>query len=313
MPEEQVFDEGYQEYTEAEDIPVEQPEEELEEPEPQEGGEPSEEEQEELLEVEYVDENGEVVKEQMTYDQFNEAMRFYKTRGATSGDDISSQVAPYLERYKNSKTLQYVDFLLSQGLDDTKILSLMYKDLKEKGYDKTLQDYQEKPEQPQEEPYFDSVDEGIKYYVNKIKDELVKEIEPIKNELMNIKNTNYTKEVLTNNEYMLTNSLKKHGWDPNKLTQEQVKKIGETFLALHPGNNLAYFKLNQPQANAIIKEALGYRDNKYQKNAAKAAKIQSKAPKVMPGTPTKGIKNPVELPSIITGKQAKENLNKLFS
>ncbi len=315
MPEERtnedLFDEGYQEYA-GEELQDEIPQEENIEEQEQTTDATEETTDTEYVEVEYYDDNGELVQEKLTQEEFNEAIKFYK-KGAYNTDeqnDIAQKVQPYLDRYKQSKTLQYVDFLLSSGLDDRTILAMMYKDLKEKGYDQTLNDENKTNQESTETPYFDNIEDGVKYYVEKIKNEIIKELEPVKNELNQIKSKSIIQENIKNNEYVLTNALKKHGWDPNRLSKEQLKKIVDTFNIINPGADLVRTPLNQPQANILVKEALGYRNNK--PNPQAAIKAQQKAIKTMPGTQSAQVSNPVELPSIITAKQAKSNLNKLF-
>ena len=299
----------------------EQPEEELEDapegegPEgesPDDDGEDAEEES--TYEIEFESEDGDTVTESYTKDELREIVKNYKY-GSPEESQLARQVGPYMDRFGKSAALQYVDYLLSQGLDDRAVLTKMYEDLEIKGYGKLAR----KAKVEEETPEFDTVEDGIKFYTEKIRKEIMEnEVGPLREELKAIKEKERTGAVINNNKRVLDNALKKHGWDPERLDNKQIEKVVKKYGELHsqPFNSNP---MNQPQANILIKEALDYRKGNFKKGkpSPELSKMaqQARVPKILPAKKSakQTTTGPPKLPDIVTAQQAKANLNKLFS
>jgi hypothetical protein len=268
-------------------------------------------------------EDGDEIEEAYTYEQLQDIVNAYKT-ALPNDNDVLNKVAPFMQRINNSQLLQYIHYYQDQGMDDVSVMTQLYKDMKSKGYDEAVGGTTKgrAARDIQEEPEFDNDDQRFRYYMDQMKKELYEsEVAPLKQKLEQYEGQTRQTGRMRQNESILENALKKHGWDPQGVETNKAltTKIYQQWETMYPGMDIRQMDLTQPMANNLIKLSLGYKGkNKGNKSAEVKSMLSSgKIPKIMPGTksggqaPQKGGKAP-QLKGYTSGQRS-ENFSKIFN
>lgn len=258
------------------------------------------------------DEQGNEQEEEYSYDELKElVIQSKKPRLSAEQESLLRQVVPFVSRVQQSPVLQYVHYWLDQGLSEQAILHQLYGALQEKGYGTP-------PKQEEVVPEFQTQEELLRYAEERALQRLKAEQEPLKKTVEDMQLEKQTQAVMTHNNSVLANALKKHGWDPDRVDTNHVNKMTRKMSELYPNMQIHLHALSQPQANALIKEALGYRGGDKRDKARQSVKNISKnakAPKSIRGN-TQAPRQ--DAPTSMGGKyvsasDVQSNLSKLFT
>lgn len=231
----------------------EQVEEEPVEEEVQEGDEPTEEEEpeEQVIKMQYTDANGDLVEEDVPISELKELIE--KNRKGEDGglQQVVQQFQPYVDILRNSELMQQVAYYRGQGYTDEQIKEAIAISIREQS------------QEAETVPDFETDEERIKYLVQKEVEKITNtKINPLQNQLKQQTEQRAMAEIYNHNDQVMANALLTHNYNPTLMNQKQYAKLRETLKMDFPQFDLTKIKLTQKQADMIVREGLGYRQDK---------------------------------------------------
>ena len=236
--------------------------------------EPGDDDEDFPLYIDYED-NGKIVTEKVMFSELPDILKAQKQSSAVLSQFES--VANVLKMWESDGFFKEINQYRKQGYTDEQIKEGMYK---------VMMGSKAAPEEKKE---FASVEDEIQYRINQAMDPYKKQIEAQTRD-------QFAREIAAHNDTTLNKALVENGWDQTDITPKEIQRMNATLQDIYPGFDIRSTKMSSRQADILIKEALGKKeaerteDRKKSKEAARAKAIAkaAKAPKVLPGTRSKG-------------------------
>lgn len=146
------------------------------------------------------------------------------------------------------------------------------------------------PEQQNDDPYFDSLDDTQRQAYKRMQDRLEQEAQQrqeMDKQLKAMQAERYTEATISHNQKVFDEALARNGYD-YKGTEDENKRVHEAMQALFPGVDPRRVRFTKDQVDAIFSRAgLGRRTNKAATQIKQATKASS-APRVVGGSKSAG-------------------------
>ena len=146
------------------------------------------------------------------------------------------------------------------------------------------------PEQHNDDPYFDSLDDTQRQAYKRMQDRLEQEAQQrqeMDKQLKAMQVERYTEATISHNQKVFDEALARNGYD-YKGTEDENKRVHEAMQALFPGVDPRRARFSKDQVDAIFSRAgLGRRTNKAATQIKQATKASS-APRVVGGSKSAG-------------------------
>jgi len=143
---------------------------------------------------------------------------------------------------------------------------------------------QSQPQEQEEPPVFESLEEEVQYYARKAAQEAIKSVLPhvqqVQQKQQQYEQIKQLEYIDNHNNTVMEAALVEYGYDPTAMTPQELKSIAETLKILYPGVDFRRTMIGEAQAKTIIKTALGKKEKA--KPATRDYVKQSSLPSVKP-------------------------------
>lgn len=208
------------------------------------------------FQVQYEDDNGELVTEVIDEKALSKIWKDYRKNGQKY--ESFKSIEPFISEVRNSDFLQYYITYKAQGFTEQQIYDAYYMQM----HPELSQRMNTQPSVEEEEPeYFDSTEAEIKYRTEKIVKQAVAPlqdtIKDLNSKLQSLEMEKTQSATINYNNVVLGSALQELGKNPNNLNEEELKTLGATITTLYPNVDLRVSKLNEQQAKLLAKAAFG--------------------------------------------------------
>lgn len=216
-----------------------------------------------LIPIQYTDENGNLVTENIPYQDLGNIVLQAK-RGFRDPDSEQRTKAVW-DMYNDSDIIKQVIYYRAQGYTEKQIR------------DGLPQLWAQSQDQAQL-----TTEDGEVDVQKLVKQQVDHELTPLRHKLQQTEQQILEERISTSNEKVLNAALSKHGMEADKLNAQEVDALRKSLFDIYPNANLKQMMLTASQANVIVNDAFRNRKSANRQGAAVKNIIkQTGAPRVL--------------------------------